>query len=331
MWREDVCNGSGDGVSENGRAVRTNRLSIAFQHYQIVLENIPVYSIRSTDNANSFDREYILTDDNCQFSSRHGLSILTDNKPVASCIFLSGGGASGVHEHSAIVVGNNCYVAVGPFICCIKLPSLDLAWSACVDSATCFGVYNSTKHLGLISHGELEIARLSYAGEIIWTQGGKDIFSESIEMHEDFVIATDFNGQKYRFDIVTGKGVLPDFQPNDAAHLRLLEMPFPAIFRPWQRLLVFIRRLADWSSAILTFLVGSPSFVGRACLWRHCLTIWPMDFRLTISWRHFLPLHAIRRRLCCVMAGSELRVNWPHEGASGRVRSCSNQARIAWL
>jgi hypothetical protein len=35
-------------------------------------------------------------------------------------------------------------VAVGPFVCCLGLPQLDLLWSAEVDHATCFGIYHSS-------------------------------------------------------------------------------------------------------------------------------------------------------------------------------------------
>ena len=41
------------------------------------------------------------------------------------------------------------------------------------DSATCFGVYYSAKHQCLISHGELEIARLKLSGEVAWSSAAR--------------------------------------------------------------------------------------------------------------------------------------------------------------
>ena len=76
--------------------------------------------------------------------------------------------------------------------------------------ATCFGVYHSLKHKCFISHGELEIARVSYSGEIIWQASGKDIFTNGFVLHDDYIETIDFNDQQYRIDIETGRCELHD-------------------------------------------------------------------------------------------------------------------------
>jgi hypothetical protein len=64
--------------------------------------------------------------------------------------------------------------------------------------------YNSTQYHCLISHGELEIARISLSGEAAWSFGGAEIFSEGFKLHSDHVVAVDFKRMVYRLEIETG-------------------------------------------------------------------------------------------------------------------------------
>jgi hypothetical protein len=90
-------------------------------------------------------------------------------------------------------------------LCSLSLPTLDLGWATKVDGATCFGVYYSPQHDCLLSHGEIEVARVNLSGEIVWSASGKDIFSEGFRVLDDEVEAVDFNHEVYRIDIVTGR------------------------------------------------------------------------------------------------------------------------------
>jgi len=171
--------------------------------YELELINEPTYTPGSTDKLRPYSREYDFAAAEYP-NSRHGLVLREGGIVRQSCILLASGGASGIHEHSAIMVGSTCFVAVGDTLCGLALPSLDLLWHRQVDTATCFGVYFSAKHDCLISHGELEIARVSLSGEILWSLGGADIFSEGCELHSDYVEAIDFNRTVYRIAIATG-------------------------------------------------------------------------------------------------------------------------------
>ena len=93
---------------------------------------------------------------------------------------------------------------MGDTLCSLALPLFDLLWHRQVDHATCFGVYFSANHYCLISHGELEIARVSLSGEVVWSSGGADIFSEGIKVFPDYVEAVDFNQNIYRINIING-------------------------------------------------------------------------------------------------------------------------------
>jgi hypothetical protein len=172
--------------------------------YELELINEPTYTPGSADNIRPYSCEHNLTDAAYQLSSRHGLVVREGGVIRQSCILLAGGGSSGVHGHSVVIVGDTCFVAVGNTLCSLALPSGELLWHLQVDIATCFGVYFSAKHHCLISHGELEIARISLSGEVVWSSGGADIFSEGFELHSDYVEAVDFNRTVYRMDIASG-------------------------------------------------------------------------------------------------------------------------------
>jgi hypothetical protein len=172
--------------------------------YELELIDEPLYSPGSADNVRAYSRNYNFTDVPDRPSSRHGLVLREGGNFRHSCILLAGRGASGIHEHSVVTIGDACFVAVGDTLCSLELPSLDLLWHRQVDAATCFGIYYSTKYHCLISHGELEIARVSLSGEVVWRFGGADIFSEGFELRADSIEAVDFNRTVYRMNIETG-------------------------------------------------------------------------------------------------------------------------------
>jgi hypothetical protein len=140
-------------------------------------------------------------------SSCHGLICSDDAGFNASVILCSGGGASGVHERSLCVLGDQCFVAVGPYVVSLSLPDLEILWSTEVDSATCFGIHATVDGRALISHGELEVSRITMSGEILWRVGGADIFSEGLSVTKTEVHVEDFNHDKYVFDIETGRTI----------------------------------------------------------------------------------------------------------------------------
>lgn len=185
------------------------QLTIPYQDYEVVLiaesPDIPRYDPRSADNACTPEQEYFFGDEGYQPRSRHRVSVRQSDRTIASRVLLAVGGATGVHAHSAFVRGDTCFVAVGPFVCALELPTLRLLWHTRVDSATCFGIYDAPGYESIISHGELEIARLSYSGELRWTAGGRDIFTEGFELHERHAEAVDFYGTRYRFELEEGR------------------------------------------------------------------------------------------------------------------------------
>lgn len=127
---------------------------------------------------------------------------LINDEPIV--VFGAGGGASAVHEHSALILNSKLYLAIGHNIVCFALVDHRLVWSLKVDPATCFGIhYNGIRH-ALLSHGELEIARFNEEGEVLWSRSGADIFSEGFRLEEEHVSVVDFGRREYHFSYETG-------------------------------------------------------------------------------------------------------------------------------
>lgn len=97
------------------------------------------------------------------------------------------------------------------------------AWSKnpfptpCAKSEACSLQERLAARYALLSHGELEVARVSLNGEIVWSASGKDIFSEAFQVIGDRVEAIDFNNEVYHIDIATGRCVLVQGRTNGSS------------------------------------------------------------------------------------------------------------------
>jgi hypothetical protein len=176
--------------------------------YNIAINDDPIYTEGSVDNTRTYSYHYWLGEQKYQPSAKHGLRVTKHGAEIASCIVLGAGGATGVHEHSALLHDQSCIVAVSAFICALAVPALQLQWQVQVDWATCFGVYHAVKHDCYISHGECEIACVSYAGELVWSVSGKDIFTNGFHLYDDYIDVLDWNHEMYRIKIPSGESYL---------------------------------------------------------------------------------------------------------------------------
>lgn len=128
----------------------------------VKIQNELGYTFHSTDNVHIYPREFVLHGLDAP-TSIHG--VFLNDVPIA--VWGASGGATGTHAKSALVLKNRLYLAVGPFLVCFLLDSLELAWAVKVDDATCFGIhYHHVRHV-LIAHGELEISRVNDFGELL--------------------------------------------------------------------------------------------------------------------------------------------------------------------
>jgi hypothetical protein len=163
----------------------------------------PTYTCGSDDNLRSYLNEYNLEPEYLS-SSIYGLST-ADGK---NCVILANGGPSRVSEYSAIMYESKVWVGIGDQLVCLSLPSLDMLWNLKVDDASCFGIYISPDGSGLLIHGELDISKVSFSGEILWSSGGKDIFTGDFNIYKEYVEAVDFNNEKYHIDLESGTSKL---------------------------------------------------------------------------------------------------------------------------
>lgn len=172
----------------------------------IEMLNEPEYSFGSADNPRRYMREEIFGDRHL-VSSCHGVICTRNAETLASVIFGAEGGGSGVHERSLALLPGVTFVAVGAYIACLQLPFLTLQWARKVDHATCFGIHICPDRRSIVSHGELEISRLTLSGDVLWHSGGRDIFTGDVSVDAAMVRAEDFNGDTYVFDLETGNVV----------------------------------------------------------------------------------------------------------------------------
>jgi hypothetical protein len=157
------------------------------------------YTFGSADNTRGYPFAHSLGSE--EPVSIHG--VLLNGQPLA--VFGASGGATGVHEHSALWLNGRFYLAVGDSIVCMTLAPFELLWTLRVDTATCFGIHFHVPTGALIAHGELEITRFTERGSILWQASGRDIFTGPFALDTSSIAAEDFNGDQYRFLYDTGK------------------------------------------------------------------------------------------------------------------------------
>jgi len=168
--------------------------------HMIELINEPTHSFGSADNVRTYDTEVLIDSDHAP-SSIHG--VIIDGHPII--VVGASGGATGIHSHSLIHLGEIICFAVGPYVCRMTLGKKALDWYAEVDNVTCFGIHYSEQHDALISHGELSIARLTREGKVLWSAGGADIFTEGFSLLPDWIEVIDFYQRVFHFDYDTGE------------------------------------------------------------------------------------------------------------------------------
>ncbi len=76
-------------------------LRLQTSNYHIVIDDDPTYTPGSADNLCIYKYEYWLGEHDYCPSSQYSLRVIEGHTEVASCIFLTTGGMSNVHNHSA--------------------------------------------------------------------------------------------------------------------------------------------------------------------------------------------------------------------------------------
>lgn len=171
--------------------------------YALELIDDRTFTPGSADNVRSYAHEYALAEAGVA-TSRHGIVCRANNRVLGSAVILAQGGASGVHANSMIASRRRCFVAVGDYVVCMRIPDLDLLWKTRADDATVFGVHLSPDGDGIVAHGELEISMLTLDGERVWSRSGADIFSGELIVTETHAEVEDWERRRYRFRLTDG-------------------------------------------------------------------------------------------------------------------------------
>lgn len=170
--------------------------------HEIEIITEATYRPGSKVNSREYLKEYIL--DKQPWTPTSGVICSSVNGQQYSCVIAASGCAGPVKKSDVIVVSDTLLIAVGNHVYCLSLPSLDVQWFQEVDFASCFGIFYLEDHNCIISHGEVDIVRISLDGVIEWRASGRDIFTEGFTLYEDYIEVIDFNQDKYRIDTITG-------------------------------------------------------------------------------------------------------------------------------
>lgn len=165
----------------------------------VEMSDVPTYSFGSVDNRERYELEYLLNCDRHHVVSAHAV-VVTSEGATYSAILGATGGATGVHERSVLIHRDWCFVAIGPCVAALELPRLRLVWALPVDFATCFGLHLASDQSALITHGEVDITRVTFDGQILWTASGADIFSGGMVVSDGIIRVVDFEERHYAFD-----------------------------------------------------------------------------------------------------------------------------------
>lgn len=177
-------------------------MTTRFKEYTVDIIDDTSFNFGSTDNSFNYDEVYF-DDVQYQPTSKHGIKITKSGQTISSAIVCEVGGATGIHEKSFIVRGNDLLICCCDTVYSFGLPELSLNWKKEFDPATCFGIYSFKDDF--IIHGELEIRRIDADGNTKWRFSAKDIFvtqdgTESIQLTDDGIEVIDWDGDKYLLD-----------------------------------------------------------------------------------------------------------------------------------
>lgn len=176
-------------------------LRLAAGGLEVALREDHCYTRNSTDNVHRYEREVVVS----ELGPPLGVEVRDGETVVASMVVF--GAMLGGEARRCILarLGMLIIPAIGE-IAAFELPSLRLAWRADVNAGnTILALHEIPTEDGLIVHGEITIARLSWDGRIQWEHSGRDIFSGELCIDDEAVEVTDWEADVYRFRLSDGE------------------------------------------------------------------------------------------------------------------------------
>ena len=173
------------------------------EKYQVKITNESDYNSDSKENIFNYKKKY-LTDSDYILLTKFGITVFENGIELNSALIGAEGGASGLHKTSQIIENNRILICCSDTIFSLELPSLSLNWKTKVDQATAFQIFKIEG--GFIVHGELEITRIDDKGNVIWQNGGADIFvtpdgKDNFEVNGEVIKAIDWGNRTYKWNL----------------------------------------------------------------------------------------------------------------------------------
>lgn len=186
-----------------GRRTQNKMNRHQFKDLTIELIDEPTYTFNSKDNKFIYSKHYFGDGAKEYPTSKHGIKVYQNDQIIDSCIIISSGGATGIHQNSSLLDNDQLLLCCCDTIFCLTLPNLELKWKMQADQATCFQIFKRQDEY--IIHGELQITKLDRNGNKKWEFGGADIFvgidnEEEFKIEKDGILLTDFAKKKYKID-----------------------------------------------------------------------------------------------------------------------------------
>lgn len=176
------------------------------QKFTLRLIDEKLYTPGSSDNHRMYSREYHLGDPQYKPSVCYGVTCEPGN---ADCVIIVQGGATAVNSGSVIMGEEACWIAIGECVVSLALPSLEKKWHQRPGHEfTCFELFFSPDKKGILVHGELQISKITFDGDLVWSASGKDIFTGDFLVKQNHIIVSDFNDEIYHINIEDGDIVL---------------------------------------------------------------------------------------------------------------------------
>lgn len=182
-------------------------LKIIHDLYEVVIYEDQQFSPRSADNTNTYDLIYPKDAAESPYrpSSKYVVKVkdINSSEFISSAILCGYKGASSLHPNAFYLEGSKLWICISDMVYCLQLPNLELVWSKSIDLASVFGIYKFKNDF--ILHGELEIFRITKAGEVKWSFGAQDIFvslhgEDVLRLYDDHITVRDYRGGMYKIN-----------------------------------------------------------------------------------------------------------------------------------
>ena len=170
--------------------------------YEIEIHLDPCYTEYSAEKISAYELVY-LDQSEYRCNTIAGIKIRQNDCVIRTAVIGTSGGGTGIHETSLVIENDRLVVCCSESIFCLSIPDLKLLWKTKADMIACFEIFAYKD--SYIVHGEMEISRLDKDGNILWQQGGGDIFTtldgkDIFALTDKYIIARDWSDNEYMFD-----------------------------------------------------------------------------------------------------------------------------------